>query len=207
MKETVKEVSTRKLYARPQSGNCHKVRLLLGFLKLSYQEIPVDISGGENRREPFISLNPLGQIPVLVEGETVLRDSQAILVYLARKYGGEQWLPSEALPMAQVVQWLSVAANEIQNSLNLARLYYLMNAKVDIDLATRRGHAILNVMNGHLASREWLECGRPTIADLACFPYVALAYQGGISIEDYRHVKAWVERIKALPGFTPMPGM
>jgi glutathione S-transferase len=201
------EVATRKLYARPQSGNCHKIRLLLGLLKLSYEEIPVDIPGGENRREPFISLNPLGQVPVLVEGETVLRDSQAILVYLARKYGGRDWLPSETLPMAQVVQWLSVSANEIQNSLNLARLYYLMNATVDIDVAIRRGHAILNVMNGHLASREWLECGQPTIADFACFPYIALAYQGGISVEDYRHVKTWIERIKALPGFTSMPGM
>lgn len=197
----------RKLYARPLSGNCHKVRLLLGFLKLPYQEIPVDFGSGENKREPYLSLNPLGQIPVLVEDDVALRDSQAILVYLARRYGGEQWLPSDPVPMARVTQWLSTAANEIQHGPNLARLFHLMNAKVDIDLATQRAHAILKVMDAHLANREWLECGRCTIADLACFPYVALAHQGGIGIDAYPHVARWVERIKALPGFTAMPGM
>ncbi|HSO06966.1 MAG TPA: glutathione S-transferase [Pelomicrobium sp.] len=197
----------RKLYARPLSGNCHKVRLLLGFLKLPYQEIPVDFPGGENKREPFLSLNPLGQIPVLVEGDLALRDSQAILVYLARKYGGEGWLPTAPFDMARVTQWLFTAANEIQHGPNLARLFHMMNARVDIDLATQRAHAILRVMDGHLAGREWLECGRPTIADLACFPYIALAHQGGIGIEAYPGVARWVERIKALPGFTAMPGM
>jgi glutathione S-transferase len=197
----------RKLYARPLSGNCHKVRLLLGFLKLPYQEIPVDFASGENKREPYLSLNPLGQIPVLVEGDVVLRDSQAILVYLARRYGGEEWLPTEPVAMARVTQWLSTAANEIQHGPNLARLFHLMNAKVDVALATERAQAILKVMDAHLASREWLECGRCTIADLACFPYVALAHQGGIGIDAYPHVLRWVERIKALPNFTTMPGM
>lgn len=197
----------RKLYARPLSGNCHKVRLLLGFLDLPYQEIPVDFGSGENKREPYLSLNPLGQIPVLVEGDVVLRDSQAILVYLARRYGGDQWLPADALQMAKVMQWLSTAANEIQHGPNLARLYHLMNAKVDVELATQRSHAILRVMDGHLGGREWLECGRPTVADLACFPYVALAHQGRIDIDAYSAVVRWVERIKALPNFTTMPGM
>jgi glutathione S-transferase len=196
-----------KLYDFALSGNCHKVRLFLSILEKEYERIPIDVKGGEPKQAPFLKLNPFGQVPVLVDGEIVLRDSQAILVYLARQYGTQEWFPLEAEPMAQVMQWLSTAAKEIANSLATARLHYLFGAKVDIELLEKQAHVLLKVINDHLAGRNWLEGAHPTIADLACFPYIALAGDAKISLEAYPYIGTWIERIKQLPGFIAMPGI
>jgi len=198
---------TRKLYSHSLSGNSYKVRLFMELLNLEYDEIPVDIPQGEHKSADFLAINPLGQVPVLSEGEVTIRDSQAILVYLDRKYGGEEWLPVEPVAMAEVMQWLSFAANEIHHSLNLARLHFLLGVEVDLKLAQERSHAILKIMNEHLANCDWLELARPTIADLACFPYVALSSEGGVPLEGNPNVKSWIDRVKGLPNYVSMPGL
>ncbi|HKK13872.1 MAG TPA: glutathione S-transferase N-terminal domain-containing protein [Gammaproteobacteria bacterium] len=93
-----------RLYDYERSGNCYKVRLLLALLGLPWERVPVDLRRGEERRPEFLALNPRGQVPVLTDGDWVVWDSQAILVYLARRYGGAQWLPQEARPLAEVQQ-------------------------------------------------------------------------------------------------------
>ena len=196
-----------KLYYHELSGNCHKARLMLSLLGLEHELVPINLKDGEHKSPPFLKLNPLGQVPVLVDGNAVVRDSQAILVYLARRYGGEDWLPTEAEPMSKVVQWLSTAANEIRQGPEVARLYHVFNAGIDLDLAQKRAHAILKVIDEHLAEWHWLELDRPTIADVACFPYIGLAADGKISLDAYPNVVAWVERIKQLPGYVGMPGL
>lgn len=196
-----------KLYDLTLSGNCYKVRLLLSLLGLEYELVPIKFQEGEHRSEPFLQLNPLGQLPVLTDGDVVIRDSQAILVYLARRYGSEDWLPLEAEPMSKVVQWLSFAANEIQHSLAAARRYYLFNEQIDIEQDQQKAYQSLQILNQHLPAQQWLECDRPTIADIACFPYVGLAPDGKVSLEAYPYVIAWVERIKQLPGYVGMPGL
>lgn len=196
-----------KLYDVALSGNCHKGRLMLALLRLEHEIVPVNLKKGEHKSEPFLKLNPLGQVPVLTDDDVVVRDAQAILVYLARRYGGEDWLPVEAEPMSKVVQWLSTAANEIQHSLSAARLYYVFNAKIDLELAQQKAYQILQVLDKHLHERNWLELDRPTIADVACFPYVGLAADGKIALDAYPHVVAWVNRIKQLPGYVGMPGL
>jgi glutathione S-transferase len=196
-----------KLYHHGLSGNSHKARLMLSLLGLEHELVPVNLKEDEHKSPPFLKLNPLGQVPVLTDEDVVVRDSQAILVYLARRYGGEDWLPTEAEPMSKVVQWLSTAANEIRQGPEVARLYHVFNAKIDLDLAEKRSHAILKVIDEHLAQRHWLELGRPTIADIACFPYIGLAADGKIFLDAYPNVVAWVERIKQLPGYVGMPGL
>jgi glutathione S-transferase len=196
-----------QLYDLELSGNCYKVRLLAALLHLPLQLVTVDLRNGENRQPAFLQLNPLGQIPVLVDGEVVLRDSQAILVYLAQRHGGEDWLPTEAADMARVVQWLATAANDIARGPADARAHDRFGYVLDVERARSRAHQIIGVLNQHLSSREWLELGRPTLADIACFPYVALAPEGQVSLADYPHVSAWIARIKALPGFVAMPGL
>ncbi|MBA2747508.1 MAG: glutathione S-transferase family protein [Tatlockia sp.] len=193
-----------KLYDLNLSGNCYKVRLMLSLLGLEHELVAVNLSAGEHKSSAFLTLNPLGQVPILIDGEVVIRDSQAILIYLARRYGGEDWLPVEAEAMAKVGQWLSTAANEIQHSVAAARLHFIFNAKIDLELAQSRALKILQVMDGHL-QQDWLEGDRPTIADIACFPYIALAADGKIALEDYPHVIAWISRIKQLPGYVGMP--
>ncbi len=198
---------TMKLYDFPLSGNCHKVRLMLSLLQLDYDLVFVNLKEGEQKTAAFLQLNPLGQVPVLIDEEVVICDSQAILVYLARRYGGEQWLPTDAKSMSQVMKWLSITANNIQNSIAAARLHFLFNIQLDLDLAQQKAYQILQIFNEHLSRREWLECSRPTIADIACFPYIALAPQGKISLDAYPHVTAWINRIKDLPGYISMPGI
>lgn len=197
----------RKLYGHPLSGNAHKVRLLLAFAKLEYEEVFVDVVAGEHKSAAYLAVNPLGQVPTLVDGDVTMRDSQAILVYLARKYAGESWLPSDPAEMGAIVQWLSFAANEVHNGPHLARLHFLLNVPLDLANAQAGAHAALKVLNDRLSTRQWLELGRPTIADLACYPYIGLVEQGKVSLADYPHVRAWIARIEAIPGCPFMAGL
>jgi glutathione S-transferase len=198
----------RTLHGHPLSGNTHKVRLLLGFLGLSYHEVTVDIPGGEQRQPEFLEVNALGQVPVLTDEDgTRVHDSQAILIYLGARYGAAEWWPESAAAQGAVTQWLSFAANEIHNGLNTARLHFLLGAPVDLAAAQALGRKSLDILEQHLSGRAWLETGRPTIADCAVFPYVALAPEGQVDIDGYPEIGRWMQRVRALPNFTAMQGM
>lgn len=197
-----------KLYGHEISGNSYKVRLLLSLLKLEYEWIKVDLLKGEQKAPEFLALNSFGQVPLLVDGETILADAQSILVYLGRQYGGDQWLPLDTIPLSRVVRWLSTTAGEIRQGPENARLYYLFGAatNINIDRATQKSEFILAQLDKHLSDRAWLEFERPTIADVAVFPYIALAPDGKISLDAYPHVQRWMGRFKQLPGFIEMQG-
>ncbi|MEL7143959.1 MAG: glutathione S-transferase [Cyanobacteria bacterium J06573_11] len=203
--------SRLRLYGHPLSGNAYKVKLLLSFLGLSYENIDVALERGEHQQPAFLALNPFAQVPVLVDGETVLADAQAILVYLARQYGGDQadsWLPLEPLPMAKVMRWLSTTAGEVRQGPESARLYHLFKVStIDIEQTTKKSTFIMQQLEQHLTQREWLACDRLTIADIAVFPYIALSRDGQVPLEVYPWVRGWIERIKQQPGFVEMPGI
>ena len=199
---------SRTLHGHALSGNTHKVRLLLGFLGLAYDEIAVDVPSGEHRRPDFLAVNPFGQVPVLTDEDgTRLHDSQAILIYLGARYGSGAWWPETADGQGLVAQWLSFSANEIHNGLNLARLYFLLGAPIDLAAAQALGRKSLDQLEQHLSEREWLETGRSTVADCAVFPYVALAPEGRVTLDDYPAIGRWLLRVRALPGFAAMPGI
>jgi glutathione S-transferase len=169
--------------------------------------VAVDVLGGEHKRPPLITLNPWGEVPILEDGKLVLRDSLAILVYLARKADATDWLPTEAAPMAEIMQWLSTAADELRNGPANARLVEKFGVPLDKEDALRRSARVLPLIDAHLAQRRWLALERPTIADCAVFPYVALAPEGGVSLAPYAHIRQWIGRVKELRGFIPMPGI
>jgi len=196
-----------KLHDLELSGNCYKVRLFCALLSLELDVVPVDLMGGAHKKSPFIDLNAFGEIPVLEDGGLKLRDSQAILVYLARKYGGEDWLPTDAGSMAQIVTWLMVAENEIARGPGDARLHDKFGFKLDVDRARANAARILGLIESHLKTQDWLALDRPTIADLACMPYIALGHEGGVTLAPYPSIQAWIGRIKALPGFVSMPAL
>lgn len=196
-----------KLYDLALSGNCYKVRLFAALAGIPLEIVAVDFLAGEHKRAPLIELNPWGELPVLVDGEVVLRDSQAILVYLARRYADDAWLPAEPAAMAAVVQWLSTAANEVQNGPCAARLVDKFGYALDKADTLRRAARILPLIDARLADHDWLALDRPTVADCAVFPYVALAPEGGVALDDFPHIRAWIARVRALPGFVPMPGL
>lgn len=197
-----------QLYGHELSGNSYKVKLMLALLSLDYEWIKVDLLAGAHKQPDFLALNPFGQVPLLVDGTTVIADAQAILVYLARQYGDESWLPIEAEPMSRVVRWLSTTAGEVRQGPESARLYYRFKAtSINLERATQKSEFILAQLNDHLAQQEWLELGHPTIADVAVFPYIALAPDGQIDLTPYTNVLAWIERVKQLPGFVGMIGI
>ena len=196
------------LYGHEASGNSYKVRLFLELLGLDYDWVKIDLLTGAHQAPDFLALNSFGQVPVLVDGDVTLADAQAILVYLARQYGGDPWLPTEALPLAQVVRWLSTTAGEVRQGPEHARLHYLFGVtSINIDRAHQRSEYILTLLDQHLGSRQWLEFERPTIADIAVFPYVAQARDGKVDLDPYPQVLAWIDRVKQLPGFIPMAGL
>ena len=196
-----------KLYDAETSGNCHKVRLLLSMLDLEYEKVPVDLAKKENRTPEFLRLNPRGQVPTLTDGDVTVWDSQAILTYLALRYDDGQWLPTDTLTRVEVMQWLAVSENELFWGLARARHTKRKNGPWPWDLVSELGRGGLVVVNDHLKDRDWLVGNRPTIADLACYPYVGLAPEGEVSLEDYVAVRAWMARIEALPGYVGMPGL
>lgn len=196
-----------KLYDLEVSGNCYKVRLFAALADVELELIPVDFMAGEHKQQPVIGINPLGQLPVLCDGSVQLRDSQAILVYLAGKYADASWFPQEPEQQAEVVQWLSTAANEIQGGPNTARLVEKFGFELDKAAAVSITDNILPVIEAQLAEHEWLALDRPTIADCAVMPYIGLSHEGGISLEGYPNIRGWINRIKQLPGFITMPAL
>jgi glutathione S-transferase len=196
--------ATLKLYRFPLSGHSHRAELLLSLLGLPVELIEVDLRKGAHKQPDFLKLNPFGQVPVLDDNGTVIADSNAILVYLARRYGGHSWLPADATGEAAVQRWLSVAAGQIAFGPAAARLITVFGAKHNADEVIARAHALLKVMDAQLHQTPFLVGGLPTIADVAGYTYVAHAPEGNVALTDYPHVRAWLARIEALPGFVPM---
>lgn len=193
------------LYDLEVSGNCYKVRLLSALLGVPVTIVPVDFMAGAHKKPPVIDLNPFGQVPVFQDGDVTLRDSQAILIYIARKWGGESWLPTDATGLARVCSWLMVAENEVARGPGDARLHDKFGYKLDVGVAREKAGRLLDLMDAHLAKHQWLALDRPTIADIACMPYIALGHEGGVTLERHPAVLAWVNRVKALPGYIGMP--
>lgn len=196
------------LYTNPGSGNAYKVELMLRLLRLPYQTRRVDLGRDEHRTAEFLARNLFGQIPVLVDGDIVLTDSHAILLYLAGQYGDPRrhdWAPLDPLSLARTMRWLSVSANEIQNGLALPRAIQLLKWPFDYHQGVRLGYRTLRIMDAHLAEREWLALDHATVADVACYPYVLLAPEGGIDTRPFAHVQLWLQRVESLPDFWPMP--
>lgn len=198
-------MSTIKLYRHPLSGHSHRVELLLSVLKLDAEIIDVDLMAGAHKTPEFLAKNPLGQVPVLEDGDVTVFDSNAILVYLASKYDKSgQWYPSEAQASASVQRYLSVAAGPVAFGPATARLVTVFGAGLDQERAIDVAHSILMPLNNALSQRDWLAGAQASIADLANYAYIAHAPEGGVSLDEYPHVRAWLARIEQLPGFVSM---
>jgi glutathione S-transferase len=200
-----REPPAMQLHAFHLSGHSHRVRLFLSLLGLAYEEVEVDMRSGAHHAPAHLALNPFGQLPVLVDGADVVCDSTAILVYLARKYAPAGWLPEAPADLAAVQRWLSVASGELANGPAVARGIHLWQRPMDAAPFVAKAHGLLARLEAHLAGREWLATGRPTVADVALYAYVESAPEGGVDLAAYPSVRRWLERIEALPGFVPFP--
>ncbi|MEP7455475.1 glutathione S-transferase [Phyllobacterium sp. SB3] len=192
-----------QLYYHPLSGHSHRAQLFLSLIGAEYELVLVDIKTAEHKSEEFRKLNSFGQIPVLVDGTTVIADSNAILVYLAKKFGRSDWLPEDAPGAAQIQRWLSVAAGQVAFGPAAARLVTLFNAPFRPDEVINRAHGILKLIEAELTARDWIAAVQPTIADVALYSYVARAPEGKVDLSDYGAIQAWLRRVEALPNFVP----
>lgn len=204
-----------RLYDYELSGNCYKLRLLMHWLALDYRRIPVDFHPGrEHRSAHFLQhINPRGQLPVLADGEFLLRDAQACLVYLASRYDpGRQWYPDEAQTRGRITLWLATA-DELTRSVAAARQHYSFGLDADLARCEILAHVTLRQMDDTLAEQEatpqpWLAgTAQPSIADIACFPYAALAPEARVDLRRYPALQRWIHAMRHQPGFIAMPGI
>jgi glutathione S-transferase len=202
-----------KLYNYELSGNCYKLRLFMQLMGIAYESVAVDFyPGREHKSAAFLAINPWGQLPVLEDDGCRLRDAQAILVYLASRYDADEtWFPADPATRAQVIAWLAVA-DDITRTASAARLHDALGYELDVESARRDARAIFRLIDDHLAEgeiegRPWLAGEAPTLADIACFPYVALSHEGGIARDDFPAIRRWVDRVRYLDGFIGMPGI
>jgi len=196
--------SAIKLYGFPISGHSHRVELFLSLLGLPTEVLYVDLPNGAQKQPDFIKLNIFGQVPVIQDGDVTLADSIAILVYLARKYDQGHWLPEDPVAFAEVHRWLSVAAGLVEFGPAAARLVKVFKASYDLQEVQTRAHRLFAIMETVLQQTPFLVGSQPTLADIANYSYIAHAPEGGISLASYPHIRAWLSRIEALPGFIAM---
>jgi glutathione S-transferase len=195
-----------RLHRHALSGHAHRVELLLSMLGLPYEMIDINMVRAAHKAPEFVAKNnPFGQVPVIEDGDTAIADSNAILVYLATRYDPTgRWLPRDAVGAARVQQWLSVAAGQLAYGPTAARLAVLFGARLDLDRARAISRQLFEVLDKELAKRPFLAGDAPTIADVALYSYTAHAPEGGVLLDPYSHLRAWLARIEALPGFVPM---
>ncbi len=198
-------MSTIKLYRHALSGHSHRVELFLSILNIDAELVDVDLLNGAHKQPEFLAMNRFGQVPVLEDGDTIVADSNAILVYLASQYDtSNSWLPSEPVLAAEVQRFLGVAAGPVANGPASARLVTVFGAGLDHQRAIDTAHNVLATLDAHLDGRDWLAGPRPTIADIANYAYIAHAPEGNVDLSTYANVRAWLRRIENLPGFVPM---
>lgn len=200
-----------RLYDYVLSGNCYKIRLAASLMGVAFEAKAVDFYPGfEHRSEAMLDLNPDGTLPVLQAGETVLSDTGTMLCWLAAESGdAERWNPAEhAEDIQQALDW----AASLTQSVGLARLHSMLDWPVDGAARKAEGLKDLRALELQLCLRQlqgktWLVGEGPSIADLACFPYVALSPDAGLEHDGFPALRNWLYAVKCLPGFITMPGI
>lgn len=196
---------TMRFYDFEKSGHAHRARLMASLLNVPFELQSVDLAGGEHLTKDYLAINPFGQVPVLVDGDDVVWDSTAILIYLAKKYGDDSWLPSAPNEAASVQRYLSIASNEVFRGPCCARLVTVFGADFDHKRALAVCDDLFTMLEAHLTDNAWLAAPHRTIADVALYSYIAHAPEGGADLHPFPMIRSWLERVEALPGFIAMP--
>ena len=197
------------VYGFSPSGNCHKVRLLLEQLGRPYRWIETDSSAGATRTPDYLARNPNGKVPMLeLDDGRALVESNAILFWLAE---GTPCLPDDPWARAQALSWMFFEQYSHEPYVAVARFICGWTPldsprRADLPRLRERAHAALAVMERHLATHAWFTGDRYGIADIALFAYTHCAPDGGIGLDAYPAIRAWLDRVSATPGFVAMPG-
>ena len=195
------------VYGMADSGNCYKVKLALGQLGLPHRWVEVSTVQGETRAPEFLARNPNGQVPTLgLEDGGFLPESGAILHYLAE---GTPLLPGERLSRARVLQWMFFEQYSHEPCIAVARAILRYQPpdsprRAELPRLQARGRQALAVMEQHLAREPFFAAGRYSIADIALYAYTHCAADGGFDLDAYPAVRAWLARVREMPGHVPL---
>lgn len=193
-----------RIHSFPLSGHAHRIELFASLAGIAHEVINVDLAAGEQKQDAFLKLNPAGQVPVIEDGDVVLTDANAILVYLARKYA-PSFLPTDPVLEAEVQKFLTLAAGELAFGPAAARLITVFKAPLSAEFCQTIAARILGKLEAHMQGREFLVNDQPSIADVAIYTYTAHAPEGNVSLEPYPNVRRLLANIEALDGFVAMP--
>jgi glutathione S-transferase len=196
------------IYGYSPSGNCHKLRMLLAHLGRDYRWVETDSPHGATRTPAYLAKNPNGKVPMIEtdDGRTMV-ESNAILTWLAdgtKYFGGDAW------QRAQTLAWMFFEQYSHEPYVAVARFICGWTPidsprRADLPQLRARGDHALGVMEKHLASNEWFSATGYGIADIALFGYTHCAGDGGFDLDRYPSIVAWLARVRAQPGFVPMP--
>ncbi len=205
------------VYGYSTSGNCHKLRLLLEQLgrrpEQDYRWVEVDSSKGETRTPDYLARNPNGKVPMLeLDDGRVLVESNAILCWLAEGAAASEvsFLPADAWQRAQALSWMFFEQYSHEPYIAVARFIRGWTPtdsprRAELARCHERGHQALAVMERHLQAQAWFTGPDYGIADIALFAYTDVAGDGGFDLARYPALTDWLARVRATPGFVPMP--
>ncbi len=193
------------LYSMQGSGNCYKLRLMMAQLGIIFHIEDIDILKGESRRESFLELNPNGKVPVLVlpDGRAIT-ESNAALFYLA---SGSPWLPEGRYEQAQILQWLFFEQYSHEPYIAVARFWLAIapggraQKTAELPIWHERGYQALDVMEQHLADKEFFVANKYSIADIALYAYTHMAHEGDFDLAPYPAINDWLQRVRGQPGY------
>lgn len=201
----IKSNNEIKLFTHPVSGHSHRAELLLALMGIPYKTEVIDLLSGQQKSAEYLAINPLGKVPAIIDGDTVVYDSNAILVYLALKYDPEkQWFPAKPEDAAAVIRHLSYASGPVEYGVANARLINILHVDMDINFAQHVATETLPWLENELNGKTFLVTDKPTIADVANYSYIAQAPEGDVDLDAYPNIKAWLKNIEMLPGFIGM---
>jgi glutathione S-transferase len=191
------------LYDSPVSGNCYKVRLLFAHLGIAYERQAVDVVDRSNRRALLGDLNPGLRVPTLVldDGRS-LGESGAILWFFGE---GTGFIPEDRYQRAQVLQWMFFEQYDHEPAIAVVRFWLAYSGRPEafadrLDERTAAGYRALDAMERHLVGHDFFVGAGPTLADIALYAYTHVAGEGGFELDGYPRVRAWLDRVSALPG-------
>lgn len=195
-----------QIYDVPKSGHCHRVRLAAAVMGIDIGLVPVMEMEGQRQGSAYLAINPLGQVPTLLDGTIIVRDSIAIIQYLERVYAPNKgWMPTDATARARVDEWFAVTSGVMFRGPNMARLIKLFKMPGDHDAAVATSIKLFNMMEEHLRDRTWLVGTSPTLADIACYSYIAVANEGELDLSPYPSINTWLASVQGIDGFVDIP--
>jgi glutathione S-transferase len=195
------------LYDSPVSGNCYKVRLLLAHLGLPYERRTLDVADRTNRPDVLGGLNPALRIPTLVlDDGRPLAESNAILWYFGE---GTSYVPVDAYERTQVLQWMFFEQYDHESAIAVVRFWLRYSGRPEafadrVEERTAAGYRALEAMERHLEGREFFVGGTYSLADIALYAYTHVAHEGGFDLARFPGIRAWLDRVAAVPGHVPI---